>query len=383
MLIYILLFAMILLLNKIFKKDKKRFCFYTGVLLWLLVALRNVKLGLNDTENIYYPIFLNMQFISFADILNIANYSGKLFYILTKILGTFIINYNLYLAVIGVPFIASIMYLIYKYSKYPLVSVFLFIALYYLYSFFLLRQVIAIGIVVFSYKYILEKKPIRFVLLVMLAVLFHKSAWLFIFAYPVCRYIKFGKKNYIFILIAFVVANLLPSFILNIINVFDISGTLSVYIKYGVYDTSGKISMFGLFITVAILALGHYYYVISNKNNIKKIEEAKKTNQNSEVELLVQENKKSMKEYNILLNLSTLGSIIFAFSNVVSEFYRVSLYFSVFNILLVSTALNSELSNRKKSIIVICFIVITIIYFLLRTINNINSNPYSFFWNQL
>jgi len=381
MLIYILLFALILFLNKVFKKDKKRFCFYTGVILWLLVALRNVKLGLNDTENIYYPIFLNMQFISFADILNIANYSGKLFYMLTKVLGTFIINYNLYLAVIGVPFIASVMYLIYKYSKYPIISVFLFIALYYLYSFFLLRQVIAIGIIVFSYKFILEKKPIKFIILVMIAVLFHKSAWLFIFAYPFCRYIKFGKKNYILIAIAFVIANMLPNFILGIINTFDISGTLSVYIKYGVYDTSGKISMFGLFITVAILILGHYYYSITNKNNNKKIEEAKKNNQNNEVELIRNENKKNMKEYNILLNLSTLGSVIFAFSNVVSEFYRVSLYFSIFNILLVAAALNSELSSRKKRTIVICFIVISILYFLVRTINNINSNPYSFFWN--
>ena len=150
MLIYILLFAIILFLDKVFKKDKRKFCFYTGVILWLLVALRNVKLGLNDTENIYYPIFLNMQFISFADILSITNYSGKLFYMLTKVLGTFIINYNLYLAIIGVPFIASVMYLIYKYSKYPLGISKLIICIFFLFLFINKLPVFRISIIKLS-----------------------------------------------------------------------------------------------------------------------------------------------------------------------------------------------------------------------------------------
>ena len=53
-----------------------------------------------------------------------------------------------------------------------------------------LRQTLATAVLLFAFDAVLEKKPLRFVLLVILAAQFHAAAYAFLFAYPVVWWFK-------------------------------------------------------------------------------------------------------------------------------------------------------------------------------------------------
>lgn len=74
--------------------------------------------------------------------------------------------------------------IVYRYSSSPFFSYLMYIALgNYMNSFNTLKQAIASAFIMLAFIEIIEKKPVRFVLLVLLAFLFHKPAILFLAAY--------------------------------------------------------------------------------------------------------------------------------------------------------------------------------------------------------
>lgn len=74
--------------------------------------------------------------------------------------------------------------IVYRYSSSPFFSYLMYIALgNYLFTFSALKQSIASAFIMLAFVEIIEKKPVRFVVLVLLAFLFHKPAILFLAAY--------------------------------------------------------------------------------------------------------------------------------------------------------------------------------------------------------
>lgn len=354
MTVYIFLFTALFLFRYILKNTTS-FCVVSGILLYLVVALRNINLGLTDTSNIYLPNYNWIKISNLHDIVNGTLSSGSiLFNVITKGIQQVSLNYQVYLALIAIPYIVAIVFLIAKYSTYKLLSFIFFISFYYLFSFFLLRQVIAISFVIFSFKYLNESKPVKFLILIISASLFHSSAIFFVIAYPFCKFIKFGKKNFVFILIAYIVAKLCSNNVLYLISSY--MPTLFSYVKNGVYGTSGQIFLTNLLVNVILLMIIYTF----NKES-------------------------DDKEYNTICNLVTLGSILICFTPIVTEFYRLALYFNVFDVLLISqvfVSVSSKIVLDKKIVatvyIILLFSLIT--YFFIRTINNVNANPYMFFW---
>lgn len=74
-------------------------------------------------------------------------------------------------------------------------AIIIFMALMFFFTFTYLRQILATAIVWFSVKYILDRKPIKFSLIILIAALFHNSALIFFPLYFI-PLIKI-KKNYI------------------------------------------------------------------------------------------------------------------------------------------------------------------------------------------
>ncbi|WP_173003988.1 EpsG family protein [Lactobacillus helveticus] len=122
---------------------------------------------------------------------------------------------------------------------------------------FLLRQVFAMGFIIMSYKYLVNRKVLKFVFFVLLASLFHSSALFFIVAYPVCRLIKFGLKNYLFILMTFLVASLNGNSIMQLITKYD--PLRASYITNGIYETSGSAFLSSIIINVLLLVFAQFF----------------------------------------------------------------------------------------------------------------------------
>ena len=132
-----------------------------------------------------------------------------------------------------------------RYSKDYLMSLIMFVAFnFFYYYYFVLRQVLGLSIILLSIKYIEEKKPMKYIALILLASLFHKSSIIFLICYFIFN-MKINKQTYIFfggtLLLLLPMKNMIVSFI----NRF-------FYDEYiGVQTTSGII----LFLMMVIIAI--------------------------------------------------------------------------------------------------------------------------------
>ena len=109
-----------------------------------------------------------------------------------------------------------------------------------------LRQAIAIGITALSFNFIKEKKPVQFILLVILASLFHKSAIVFLAMYPIynIKLDKFGKVMSIVVLGIVYFAR---------VKIFNIAMSILGYTIAP--DMNGSILLFIFYTMIYILAM--------------------------------------------------------------------------------------------------------------------------------
>ena len=119
-----------------------------------------------------------------------------------------------------------------------------------------LRQAIAMGITALSFNFIKEKKPVQFILLVILASLFHKSAIVFLAMYPIynIKLDKFGKVMSIVVLGIVYFAR---------VNIFNLAMSILGYAI--VPDMNGSIMLFIFYTMIYILAMLWKHLVIKLK----------------------------------------------------------------------------------------------------------------------
>ena len=231
--IYYIIFVFSIILHFVIERTKvnirekeKSFLIVMGVLLVLIAAFRDNSIG-NDL-NTYLDIFYHSEDIPVANIIidsfsfkhfgSTAIYNGSYevgYILLNKIIIFFTDSDFVFKLVISSIIITSYFYFFYKYSENVYLSFYIFYALgYYAQSMVIIRQCIALSVLLFSLKYINEHKLINFSFIVLLACLFHKSAIVFLISYPLCN-IKCTKKNIIILLCVTVILfialqNLLP-----------------------------------------------------------------------------------------------------------------------------------------------------------------------------
>lgn len=112
----------------------------------------------------------------------------------------------------------AVIYFIYRYSPSPIMSILLhFGLLFYTFHFSGLKQSMAMSILLFSVGAIVDRKPIRFLLIVFLASLFHFPALVFLPAYWICN-MRLGRR-YLFVLAAaFLVTFLFRDRLVTVMN---------------------------------------------------------------------------------------------------------------------------------------------------------------------
>jgi hypothetical protein len=84
---------------------------------------------------------------------------------------------------------------------------------------------------------------------------------------------------------------------------------------------------------------------------------------------------KKYKTANILYNLAFLGILFQLFSSMIAEIFRISMYFSFFNIILIPMAISVEREKRIQAIETVAIIGAFFVYML-----STGIPPYSFFW---
>ncbi len=168
-------------------KERSRRLVFLGIVFvqfTLLAWQREFTVG-QDTLA-YYHAFIDLSNISFGEALTYAWEPGYVMW--NWIVSHSGFDFHAYLLFTGAFIYYSFSRFVYRYSSCVWLSVIIFIAFgYYFGSFHILRQYIALAIVLYSYDYILKRKLISFVTLVFIASLFHMSAIAFIPTYYICH----------------------------------------------------------------------------------------------------------------------------------------------------------------------------------------------------
>jgi hypothetical protein len=109
----------------------------------------------------------------------------------------------------GIPTYLLVYFSFIKYSKNVGLSMIIYIGLFYLISFSIIRQALAIAICLFSYRYLQGKSFFKYSLCVLFAVLFHYSAIVLLFIYYIYHYVSQLKNVILLICITFIGRELL------------------------------------------------------------------------------------------------------------------------------------------------------------------------------
>lgn len=215
---------------------------------FLLLALRAETIGV-DTAN-YLSKFDYSLKVSWGEWMA-SRTSEYGFAILTKLIGFFTKSKQLYMAIIAGLILIPVAYLYNRESEGPLLTMCLFLILPLFGMFFTgFRQSIAIAMTVPAYYCVRDRKKIRFVLIVLAAMLFHQSAFIMLLLYPV-YYMRLTRKNLIWLV------PLLVLFYLFSDRIFLLISNLLISLYEGRYfemEATGAYVMLLLFILLLVFS---------------------------------------------------------------------------------------------------------------------------------
>jgi hypothetical protein len=336
-----------------------------------IAAFRAENVG-NDTIE-YVNLYRTIQLTNDISSLTWRYEIGFLY--LNKLLGLFFADPQSILIAISIFTMFGYARFVYKYSKITWLSVYLFFT----FRFFdmtmvVMRLSIAIVLILFAYDFLRERKLFKFLLVVMLASLFHRSALIFLISWPITKY-KFNYKTILLAISSGLVLYIGFEYILNAI--FKVLPMYEYYIDSAYLNGEIRIaSILNLLVVICILCFG----VITNyyKNDNPAIDNIIEVNSN-----LINSNKKLINDGQIMMLMLLISILLNFLSLKFNLLDRVNYYFQIFSIVYLPNAINSLKNRRLINIVIYAVMGMFFIYSI--SINIIRPDwsriyPYKFFW---
>ena len=315
--------------------------FAVGLYIALVAGFRSINIGI-DTRS-YFNVFMDAAPLSLYAIFDKASMEPGycLFnYFICNLFG----NFQVLLILISLFFVLTVSFLIYRYSRIPWMSFFLFVTFGFLtFSMSGLRQTIAIGLCVLCFLFMKNRKFIISVICLVSAVFFHYSAIFFVPVYFIDR-LKWTKRNVaisIFIgAVVFIFSSLIFSFINNYARM-----------SYESMDTGGNLMLlFNLF----IVFIGLVY-----KDKI-----------------IAKDAVNSFFFYSMVFTV-----ILFPLCKFHPAMFRTTFYYYIFMIIYIPNVIVSINDSTTRLLLTMLIISVAVYFFLYKVMIDINQfYPYQFFW---
>lgn len=303
----------------------------------VLILAFNYQMG---SDWLAYQRIYDIRIIpyDFKDIAVNNPFREEIGYILLNLIGKKIgLNYEIFMGILLSFCIISILKVGEKKARNKYLFIFLIFFKYLLVAALepTIRQLLAVSIITLGYKYIEEKKLIKYLLCVILAMQFHSSAFLGIGIYFLDK-INLTLKKIIFLVILFpIFLKILPISLAIISNFIPIVGRFSGYFISLNYGMSISRSLLGNIYNLGIMILYLYFIFFSDA--------------------------KKQKKY--IKNMAIIYILISYFQNQLPILYRVQEYFILGFAISISyigstTIFNKKIiyNNRGIGIFFICFI---------------------------
>ena len=354
MYIYYILFLLIISLYLILNNTKK-YMFVITVILTLIIGLRGTTVG-TDTQN-YLWMYINQTkesveyFFNTFPSLNIIS-SDSLYFLYCYILQLFGIGERGFLLITSAIVVGVNAHFIYRYSKNYLLSIFTFVTIGLIPMFMsALRQSLALAIIGLAIRFLVERKPVKYCIMVLIASGFHVTALIMLPAYVLIKMLSKIPPlvtTGLGILISFLVSN----------NLYKIIWNMELGPRFMVYLTGNVVKTNPLVITMHLGIVGSCFFI---HQGLRK--------------------SKWFREDSIFIDLYIIGVgiMILSLSNtMISRFAQY--YFIVLPIILANIIERLNCQKNKIFLMVTC-ICVEIIYFVLVMPNStFNIAPYNFYW---
>lgn len=361
MTVYICLWILNIILCVFTRKIKNGYNIYLVIMMWMLFAVSSLRSNLMGADYVtYINIFLEATDIK--RILSVSYWLEKGYGILNWTVRQFTDNY-IYLTISVNIIIFGLIYMYIKKHvapRYYALIIFVFLANPYLYiqsTFNIIRQGCATAIILCSMDFLYEKEWIKYCLVLLLAVQFHTSAYIF-FGLIIARSINWTMKKLLAVSGVSVAVNILArndTFLYRIANLFG----------YGGYIGRGK-SEFNFLIFVLFVFCVVLFFLASYSNLYKNEKE-----------------KFFVDIY--LLSLSLLP--VFVMNDIV---YRVYIMFVFISLPAIPVIWNSykSMGNKKNYYVVTgtyisyYFVLFALFFYQMIKQRNIHYVPFHFFWQR-
>lgn len=361
----LVLSGVIVYINGTSRNKDKLFIIITFTIFFVLSAFRSQNIG-NDT---FRYISLYERIASESELSQFVS-GYELGYIYFNKIISFISPKPQFLLIItSILILIGFAIFIYKKSNNVFLSVFLFYTLgFYGSSLNILRQYIAILVILLAYEYIKKKKKIVSIVLIIVASQFHATA-LVGFLLLLIPYIRFNFKNTIISMFISVLLYISFDYVINII--FTISPKYHVYLGSAYFEGGIRLaSILNFSIILIVFIIGVYL----NYKNPTNIDIRYGTTRLESVEI---SDDYAMQYLMLFTVCITFISLKF---NLIE---RLSEYFFVFSIIYLPKILSNIRDEKLYMILVYLVVVfsftyITVIYILRPEWNRIF--PYEFFW---
>lgn len=346
MIAYIFLAAFPILLSFFFRdfenqKSKKKFMIICGICLFIFFAFRSRYVGSTDTANYYNMLKRAIgaeNWESFFSPDGVETGFQAFTYLLSRITD----EPQMIIIASSAIIVFSACFFIYRNSIDPAMSVVLFVTLGLLdFEFQGMRQSIAMSICILSYEFVKNKKLIPFVLMVLLATTFHRTAIVFLAVYLI-SYLSFDWKGAGITAIVVAIVFVFSERIVTVANdIFESDYTMTV--------SSGG------YVATAVYVIIILYAVFVN---------TKLPNSGFE----------ALAFYFTLVGAATYA--IRYFGALASE--RISYYF-IFGQLILLPSTIACMNKRDQIVVKIIVYILAVALFIYRT-NGSSLDPYKFFW---
>ena len=226
------------------KRDKQKYgkikiIFYTIIGLGILILISGLRYNVGTDYNNYLDYYIVYSVLDFKDI--ILNANELLFILVIKIAYIFQQPQIIFEIIAFFTIYITYKAILTQKEKISITLAFaLYTFLYYMYSLNIIRQALAIAIVLYSYKYILQRDFKRFLLMIIIATLFHTTALFFLPFYFLCPTKNEKDRKF-----------------KNLIRIFTIGGIFLIIIRLDV--VINLLSQIGLFRRFSIYSVTDTY----------------------------------------------------------------------------------------------------------------------------
>lgn len=347
--IYVIMGFLPVLINAFTNKKQKKNSIYIWVsflCVFFVLALRHqsmgIDLGYKNTSG-YLPNFDKISKFTWEEAftVNVLKYERG-YILLNKLISSIWNDRQFFIAVCTFISVFPIAYVIYKKSDDVIFSFIIYMGLpVFLMLFSGIRQSIALGLCFLSFLYIEDKKPIKFIITVLISSLFHGTAIVFLIAYPL-YYLKFNQTGRILSVVVFPVIYFFRYQLFNVLS--------KLFKEDALPDDNGALTLLLIFCLIYI-----FCFIFAKKG----------------------------KQVNGVLNLFFIACCCQIFANIYSIAMRVGYYFMLSATLLIPRTLNEVKDNTSLKLVVKAIVVTAFIVFGLFSLYNSDwalAYPYHWFW---